>query len=243
MEGLPLKRPTRGSGAHLLGEFVLIVVGVLTAFAVDDWATDRAERSEEVRYLRALVADVRSDSATLVNRFIPELTSAGEILGRIGPIVRGDAAVPPDTLALLRDIASTHFIPIRLGTQTTFEELLATASLRLIRSAELRSAVIAYYQFKDLAYARAESRASGYGELVRAVLPEQVGRRPTPSDADELIRAFGVRRAVTLIRTPDFAWAMNRHLNYIDTMRPTLDQLLSLALRLIASLDAELRAA
>jgi hypothetical protein len=221
-----------------LAEFAVILVGVLAAFAVDDWATDRADRADERRYLTELLGDIRADSA-VIERQIALLATVRSRLAELAPVARSEAPVPADTIAFLRQVAGSHIYPLGLGPQTTFRELLATGSLRLIRSPELRSAVIGYYDLKDITELRGQARASGFGDLVRSYLPESI-RLENATHAEELLRQMSVRRAVEAFRTEDFESGMNRHLNYLDDIELALDQLSLTANRLILRIDADL---
>jgi hypothetical protein len=221
-----------------LAEFAVILVGVLAAFAVDDWATDRADRADGHRYLTELVGDIRADSV-VIERQIALLATVRSRLAELAPVARSEAPIPVDTIAFLRQVAGSHIYPLGLGPQTTFQELLATGSLRLIRSPELRSAVIGYYDLKDITELRGQARASGFGDLVRSYLPETV-RLESAIDAEELLRQMSVRRAVEAFRTEDFESGMNRHLNYLDDMELALDQLSREANRLILRIDDDL---
>jgi hypothetical protein len=236
----------RGSNIHWIravSGFVVIVVGVLVALALDNWVGDRADRRSEVEYLSALSNDLRSDSTLLTDLLVPQVARADSALAAIVPAVRGEAALPVDTISFLRQVIFSSRGFTQIGSRTTFDELLATGSLRLVESAALRSAIVAYYGSKTLAKNRAQSRASRYEPLVRGYLPE-TQRGPIASRADEAaeasIRDFGIQRAVEAIRTPEFAEAMNRHVNYIELVGPMLDAILVEVEELIPRVDAEL---
>ena len=48
-----------------LGEFIVIVLGVLVALAVDDWRDYRSDRVLEQHLIGRLAADLRADEADL----------------------------------------------------------------------------------------------------------------------------------------------------------------------------------
>ena len=141
---------------------MVIVVGVLIALAVDQWASDRADRRAEMDYLHALSADLRSDSSLFVGTLIPIMGRAREAMDDMGPVLRGEVPVPVDTIAFLQQVVTSTGFFIQLGVRTTFDELLSTGSLRLIRSAELRFSLASYYESKRLAENRSAVRASGF---------------------------------------------------------------------------------
>jgi hypothetical protein len=226
--------------ARGLAEFVVIVVGVLVAFALDDWANRRADRNAEAAYLSALAADLRADSSVLVGAHIPNVERAQSVLARLGPIVHNSQPFPADTVALLKDIARSHIFILRVGARTTFDELLATGALRLLDQAELRAAVVAYYSFKDLADLRGELRASEYGDMVRGMVPESVASAPDVPLSEQALREFGMSRAAGMIRTSQFLEAMNRQRNYLAGTQTTLSDLLERAQLLLKRVDDRL---
>ena len=208
-------------------ELAIIVVGVLIALAVDQWASDRAARKTELDYLHALSADLRSDSSLFTDVLIPIMGRAREALDDIGPVVRGEVPFPVDTIAFLQQVVTSTGSFTQLGVRTTFEELLSTGSLRLIRSSTLRSSLASYYESKGLQENRSAMRASGYPDVVRTFLPGDAfgPERSALAVVPELeIRVFGLQRAVNGVRSEVFIGAMNRHVNYLSVLRPALDR-------------------
>lgn len=244
MEGVA--RRGRGQIAmRVSAEFVVIVIGVLVAFAVDDWANGRADRMAEVDYLRALVEDIRGDSAVWTDIHIDRMARTREILEATIPIARGDLPIPNDTASFLRAVsrsASRQFIQ---GSGPTYEELLATGSLRLIESVEVRSAIVDYYQTKSVAQLRSESGGSQLKDLVEGVLPQAIGGSDLflggSAGGEELVGSvFSVEAAIQTIVSTEAANAMGRHLNYVAYMASTMDTLFGRALELIQMLDREI---
>jgi hypothetical protein len=121
----------------------------------------------------------------------------------------------------------------------TYEEMLATGSLRLVESNELRSAVVRYYQRQASAATRDENAASGYRQAVRSYLP--TSRQPLSQDEwERRLRGFGLERAAAALTQTEFAEAVNRHLNYWSAMGPTLEDLFERTVELITLIDTEI---
>lgn len=206
---------------RLTSEFVVIVVGVLVALALDQAVSDRADRVSETEYLRALSLELREDSALFANGLVPILARADSALEAIGPVVRGSEPFPTDTLDFLRQVVTSSGQFTQLGVRSTIDELLATGSLRLIESSELRSAVVSYYEGKRVLENTSAIRISGYRDVVHAYLP---GDAFLGEVSDSSIRAVGVRRAVEALRTDEFARTMTRHGNYLVVIGPRLQR-------------------
>ncbi len=196
------------------GEFVVIVISVLVALALDEWATARADRVTEREYLAALVADLEADAAYLSALVIPLMSLADSALGEVGPVSRGVAEFPTDTIAFLRRVVSSRRTIAQLPSSPTFDELISTGALRLIESARLRSSLVLYYDHMRAMGDRSQERSSGYAPIVRGHLPDdpESGRNVVEAD----LRAYGVRQAAEAVRTPEFTQALNRHVAYVQ---------------------------
>jgi hypothetical protein len=196
------------------GEFVVIVISVLVALALDQWAATRADRVSEREYLAALVADLEADAAYLSDLVMPLVLLADSALKEVGPVSRGVTEVPIDTIAFLRRVVSSRRTIAQLPSSPTFDELISTGALRIIESARLRSSLVLYYDHMRAMGDRGQERSSGYAPIVRGHLPDDPESGSNLSEAD--LRAYGVRQAVEAIRTPEFAEALNRHFAYVQ---------------------------
>lgn len=196
------------------GEFVVIVIGVLVALALDQWAATRADRVSEREYVAALVADLEADADYLSERVIPLVSLADSALEEVGPVSRGVAEVPIDTISFLRRVVSSRRTIAQLPSSPTFDELISTGALRLIESASFRSSLVLYYDHMRSMGDRGLERSSGYAPVVRGHLPDDPESGSNVSESD--LRAYGVRQAVEAIRTPEFAEALNRHVAYVQ---------------------------
>ena len=154
-----------------LGEFIVIVLGVLVALAVDDWRDYRSDRVLEQHLIGRLAADLRADEAdlelsrTLVAR---RLWVLREWLAKLDGSDDGRLA-PPDSLvnperarALLeaqgrgtfsrawdplgRPLLSFTTFPEFDLSDDSYQEMLASGALQTIEDEELRSAILAYYR-------------------------------------------------------------------------------------------------
>jgi hypothetical protein len=224
--------------------FVVIVVGVLVALGLENWVGHLSDRTSEIRYLSSLSEDLRLDSALFADRLLPRVARADSAIKKIAPVARGEAPVPADTIAFLRLVIASTASFSQLGTRSTFDELLATGSLQLVESPDIRSALVRYYGDKILAVNRTSTRLSGFAGLVRGHLPEAASGGLVDSEevmeAEEALRSYGVRQAVEAVRTPEFVQAMNRHISLLGLLRPMLLALADEVEHLIPQVDAEL---
>ena len=132
----------RGRIWRLLGEFLVIFVGVLTALAADQWVQTQRDRELEASYLVRLESDLVSDSLMLAER----LEASLEGLKRIDALWRGLPGEVVVELPELRpfDLFGSGVPP--MASSSTFDELISTGNLTLIQDVSIRSVLLEYYQ-------------------------------------------------------------------------------------------------
>lgn len=122
-----------------IGEFLVIVVGVLVALAVDSWASSRSDRVLEQEYLSRLLDDVRYDLSEI--DFVTAVTAAGEVYAD-SLLSDPGAFGEPDRLVAAVLLAANARNPDL--SRNTLRELVSSGRIALIRSAEVRRALAAY---------------------------------------------------------------------------------------------------
>lgn len=130
----------RAFALRLLAEFGVIVVGVLVALGVDSWAAARQDRALEAEYLGRLLDDVRYD--------IDELEMV-EVVSRVGSETSGALRTPEvlDTITagrLVSSVIAVGNVRIADPSRSTFQELINSGQIVLIRSPTIRRALASY---------------------------------------------------------------------------------------------------
>jgi len=127
----------------LLGEFVVIVVGVLMALWVDELREARVNARQEVEYVKSLVIDLDADLAQFDQAEAwmrrSEAAAATVLALYAGSPPTGNAA---DLLAAV-ETAGWQYWPVI--TRNTIDDLRSTGNIRLIRDPSLRRAISSYY--------------------------------------------------------------------------------------------------
>jgi hypothetical protein len=197
---------SRGAGlsrgaARLAGEFVVIVLGVLVALAVDEWREVRAERAREVGYYRALLGDLDRDLAEY--DFAIEFTGVSLDAARdVLSVIEGRARAGEGSLA--EALRRASWVNYPAWSSGTMDELLGSGSIRLLRDPVLKRALLAYHDFVNewkprlqgpefrtfLEYRRAKPDENGLisdldapAEDVLAAMDRDLGRR-LPGDLE-----------------------------------------------------------
>jgi hypothetical protein len=159
---------------RLVGEFLVIVIGVLVALAVDDWRDYRNERALEAHLLERLREDLRADAGDLAiaesvlrrRTWIFSEIDAGLREGRPGRPMPDSVAFPvgldrilaeagrpeplrEDPLWVAVDEHPLYYLvstPEFDMSDDAFQEMIVGGTLRTLRDPDLRSSILAYYR-------------------------------------------------------------------------------------------------
>ena len=156
-----------------LAEFVTIVSGVLLALAVDSCVERRNKRELEESYLSRLEAELRQDSSRIRTalEFLDRADSALVQLTRL----RQAGGTPADPQRLVIDLtrARVRGLPGALS-ESTFDDLLSTGSIGLIRDPEVRAGIIDHYSFVARRRQILDTDYTHYPLAISEVVPGEV---------------------------------------------------------------------
>lgn len=142
---------------RVMVEGLAIVVSILLAFGIDAWWDRRNERRLETEYLAALTTEVR-DGLTEIRG---DLRQRERLETRLAYVLSGDD-IPADSLrATLRDAAIVSNVA---PPTAVVDDLVSSGRLSLIRSSEIREAVMLYRQM----LAKNEANEAPHHEFVDA---------------------------------------------------------------------------
>jgi len=241
---------TRINWRFLLGEFVVIVVGVLMALWVDELREARNDAALEVEYLESFVTDLEADLAQfdLAEEWARRSEAAAAI---VLAVYRGSP--PTDDvadLAMAVETAGWQSWPVI--TRNTIDDLRSTGNLRLIRNRALRRAIAAYYTtIENVGIPNANMRDriwAGYDARVQFVLapgvrlavlqrPESFGHGIT-SDALVAAEPPSLEELIAALRAyPELETMAGEVLYQTINMRAGLGGMRTAALELKATLE------
>jgi hypothetical protein len=131
-----------------LGEFAIVVLGVLAAFWVENWNSDRNDQILETRYIAALLEDLRKDDLAL--QFAMSEAEDNSALGRmlLKAIEEDSISVSPNEF--VKAASRSDWMQNPSFTRVTFTDLMNTGNLRLIRSDSIRASISSYYTSIEL---------------------------------------------------------------------------------------------
>jgi hypothetical protein len=221
--------------AVLAAEFILIVAGVLVALALDQWRARLQDRSLEAAYVARLRNDLVSDTASF-RWFNGVLDTKDAVLLEL---LRDR---PPDTWD---GSPAEHAVRLRLSTflglppvtSATFNELLSTGKVNLLRSGELRGELGEYYAFYSRLTEILDLLPGSYRSIVWSSMPGDTEHalRLDPSNADATAFHEGMAE---LRAQPALRAAVNHELYYSAGLREYLTAANSRAVALLQRIDA-----
>ena len=234
----------------LLSEFVVIVVGVLVAFWVDELREARYNAALEVEYLASFVTDLEADLAQF-DETEAWMRRSEAAAATVLTLYKGSP--PTENVAdLVMAVETAGWQAWPVITRNTIDDLRSTGNLRLIRNRNLRRSIAAYYttienvnipnaNMRERTWAEYDSHVQfvlGPGERL-AVLqrPESFGHGIT-SDAFEAAELPSVEELLAALRAyPELEHTAGEVLYLTISMRAGLGGMRIAALELKAELE------
>ena len=225
----------------LFWETLIIVLGVLIAFAVNDYWLDQQDRGLELQYLKRVHADLKRDEAWVSGYNEGPMKAKFAALDAITPVVRGREPVPDDletflvnvTLGGIGGASPNYFV-----NTTTFDDLKATGNLRLIQDTDIRGKLSDYYNLYENNHGRTVERKTGYFMFVHSILPAELRQNISMEAMEE----FGVERALEKILSHEFSDLLNQEYNFGIFIRRLYAQYSETSSALAEDVEAHIRA-
>ncbi len=156
---------------YAIGEFIIVVAGVLIALAVDGWNDDRVNRLQEAELVERLISDLERDARTIE-------VGLGLLAGKIESLDRVYATLvaevePDDPAGFLGDVigGAQYGWSQATARRVTFDELLGTGKFGLITDRDLRVGIAEYYALDDSVHDRIDERETRYPTLSYQLVP------------------------------------------------------------------------
>ncbi len=197
-------------------EFVVIVVGVLAALAVDQWRSERDDRKTEAEYITRLRIDVEADIENF-NRFERILEGKAHFLQSLLDDTI-DSVFADDTRGLMEAKEYSSYRALPDSVSTTFDELQSTGRLALIQDLAQRDALSKYYSGFEHISAILSEPFGNYRRLMAETIPAAVTREWRLSN--NISKPDEFRQSLKLLQaSPDARAAINSEIVYATSMQ------------------------
>ena len=187
-------------------DFVIVVLGVFLGIQAANWNESRRDRAEERRYYAQILDDLRVDQQSLQGAIKRSANFDAAAEDTLQAMRTGlPQGVKPGRFAVQIHYAGYLYIP--RASRRTYDELISTGNLGLLRNQKAKTAIAAYYsEFDDLRqWDELLRRQQGrYWEVTAGVLPRTalkaaiLNHEPelAPADASEILVRLRARAGV-----------------------------------------------
>jgi Arc/MetJ family transcription regulator len=140
-----VKNTVRRQSSFLFWEFVVIVLGVLSALAVDQWREEQALEDERRHVLMSLLTDLREDQEDY-SHFVKYTRARAVAAVYLDKLANGIAADLPPPYQNAGEALGFIALATRLQTtRSAIEEIASTGGRATITDDELRTRILKYY--------------------------------------------------------------------------------------------------
>ncbi|MCK5902447.1 MAG: hypothetical protein KAG28_04795 [Cocleimonas sp.] len=186
---------------YLLFEVVIIVLGVYLGFQIEDWSEDKKEQSIEKQYLDYLLIDLDRDILLMEKSFINRYDKKIKGLELAKNYALGKTK-PKDKKKFISDIGygavfSSGIPSVYSG---TYNELVNSGNLRLIKNSSLRKEISAYYSYIEQTIRSQEKSFSGYLTVMNSLRPFDLNNPSYISPSDQKILLKNIKK-ISFIKT------------------------------------------
>lgn len=135
---------------YAIGEIVLVVIGILIALSINNWNENRKDRNQERFILERLQNDLLSDLDLISYQIEKNNAFIKQYLFCIDVLLEERQATRSEFMDNFRSITTVVFFK---QNRTTFDNIVSSGQMELIRNKNLTDAIISYYnQGEDIGW-------------------------------------------------------------------------------------------
>lgn len=172
---------------YAIGEILLVVIGILIALAINNLWQNRSDQTLSKVYLQSLKNDIQTDIQNLDKYKTRSIERIEKPLERAIDVFLKNEPTQVDTLKLLNDIQMAMYmniVPLRKG---TYEDLMSTGNLRLLKNVPIKNALHDYFEMANY-YELYYTEMLGGKTYIREVLTKSYPFRYNHHDLNVLDR-------------------------------------------------------
>lgn len=151
-------------------DLLIVVFGVFIGIQVSNWNEERAGEKQAQVLIERLYADLENDQAVLAN-VLDYQAVVKTYAVRAVDALNGDPSVNDEQFVIATYQASQINLP--WSYQSTYNEVLSTGQINLIKSTALKSKILGYYS-DDWAKQPLITKIAPYREFIRGRMPFQI---------------------------------------------------------------------
>jgi len=210
-------------------ELVIVVLGVFIGLQVDNWNTARIQRASAADFHRRLLADMRLEASNYANleAYFRDVQKAAE------SAYKGFAgqSQPSDSDLLVNAFRASQWNFMERH-RATYDELVGSGNLDLIKDTKLRTLVAGYYGVSFLEDAEKNSRQSEYRRLFRETVPPELQLALNAQCGDKQVKGAPIGR-LSLDYPCTLKWPPEKIAAAVAALRSNKNLLPLLGLRIV----------
>ncbi len=179
---------------YALGELLIVTTGILIAFALNNWAEQKRDAREEIKYLASLRADLQADSLAIA----ATLTNLDQRLQLAKSIVPHFYTRLPGRDTLMNTIFGRlsgdyrNFVP----KEATYQTLKYSGDLQLFADFALKNQIVDHYNRYQLLYNENERNEHYIKSIVTPYFMQEYTFVDTGADPDRYLQDHRLRNIV-----------------------------------------------
>ena len=223
--------------SYAIGELIIVTVGVLIALGVNQWQHDREDRVLELQYADRLKADLQKDINQFKNFEADALSAKTRVLKALSKLDSNQTAFDHSVFNA-ENFNYSVFNALPSAQTTSFNELLSTGKLSLLRNPATRMAIGGYYDTHELMSGILFESPGDYSEIFAGAMSGTAifDWRVNDIDLSETDVDEGLQK---MLSHPDFRAAVNSELNYTSELMFYLREIRIQGEALLTILEAE----
>lgn len=171
-------------------DLAVVITGVFLGLQVTEWNNEREQRASELEYIQRLLGELYDDQDGIQNE-IRDLEKKEASLLRLHAAFRSTPDQVPEPMQFLVDVVEGANRGWNQWDtrRATFDELIGSGQLNLIRDSNLRGGIAAYYQFSASTSNRVDERETQFPHISYRVIArsnEAARTFEAPSEVDLL---------------------------------------------------------
>ena len=166
-------------------ELVIVILGVFIGLQVSNWNQERVSARQAANFAERLKADLREEDWA----YQLQIAYNREVLAnadRAANALEGTTTMSDEALLVSAYRASQY--KQRLRRRSTYDELISTGTIGLIRDATLRDTAMRVYNVPTIDNVVREGMQSRYREAFRMSLPNEVQRAVAKNCGDRYVK-------------------------------------------------------
>jgi len=219
-------------------ETLVVIVGVLIAFALNDWNEERLRRVEEVSAISRILGDIQRD-LKLFELLLEEVDKKEESLWRIKKVF--SEGKTPVSHSLLKDIimGSNWGWHQGVAQRSTYDDLLGSGKLRIIADQQVRFKIANYYSLFEDTQSRTDERETSYPNYSYQLVPRGISTSKLEGEfeLESNLSEVQLSELVTLIQESTIRDYVTGEINFARFIRGTTLKLQSDADDLVKLLE------